>query len=311
MPERTESAPSALVVPNEEMIIKEARQRHRQRVLAIGGAIVLVMAGLVIAALAIAGQWPSGRQPSRVSTRPDWLPATTATKCQNGQLGVSSSGWRGTGMSHVIDTLVFTNGSKTACSVSGYPVVVALDAQGHNVATAESVSDGLLALPPGITAPPTVPVKPGQSVSATVEGGDNPVGMATSCTDYPSFLVTPPGQSQAAKVTLMVIDTTKHVAPFPGCWPIVVSPMVDGTYGVVSSGVPSRTSVRFFAGKPASTIPTSGISATEGTPISEPQLMRVVLGAASATPVRTRPAAGSRASCGGAHDCIHLAGRRA
>jgi len=266
MPERTESAPSALVVPNEELIIKEARRRHRQRVLVTGGAIMLVMAGLVIAALAVAGQWPSGGQPSRASTRPDRLPATTAIKCQDGQLEVSSSGWRGVGMFHVIDTLVFTNVSKTACNVSGYPVVVALDAQGHNVAPAEPVSDGLLALPPGITAPPTVTVKPGQSVSATVEGGDNPVGLATSCTDYPSFLVTPPDQSQAAKVTLMVIDTTRHVAPFPGCLPIGVSPIVDGIDGIVSPGVRSRTPVRSFPGKPTSTIPTRGISATTTTP---------------------------------------------
>jgi len=266
LPERILSDPSALAVPSEELIIKEARRRHRQRVLAVGGATVLVMAGLAFAALAIAGQWPSGRQPARASTRPDRLPATTAIRCQDGQLDVSSAGWRGTGTFHVIDTLVFTNVSETACNVSGYPVVVALDAQGHRVATAELGPESLSAPTPGITALPTVTVKPGQSVSATVQGGDNPVGTATSCTDYPSFLVTPPDQSQAVTVTLMVIDTTRHVAPFPGCWPIVVSPVVDGTYGIVSPGVRSRTPVRSFTGKPASTIPSGGISATTTTP---------------------------------------------
>lgn len=264
MPQRTERTPSARSVPNEELIIKEARRRHRQRMLAIAGIVVLVMAGLAIAASAMVGQSSSNGQPSPVSTRPSRLPVTMPIKCRNGQLEVSSSGSRGLGMNHWIDTLVFMNVSNTACNVSGYPVVVALDAQGHKVATAEPGPDSLSGPPPGITAPPTVTVKPGRSVSATVQGTSVPIGTATSCLYFPSFLVTPPGQTQAVLVTLT--NRTLDYA-FPGCSPIVVSPILDGSYGILPPDMRGAvTPVPPLTGKASSTVPSFGISATTTTP---------------------------------------------
>ena len=137
-----------------------------------------------------------------------------------------SQGGGGAGLGHRSQVLVFTNTGQSACTLTGYPGVAALDAQGAQVAQAVRTPSGYLGgLATGTTTPPTVVLAPGQAASAMVEGIDNPQNGATSCPSYPAFLVTPPNLTQS--VTLGLTSSPA----FPGCSPIQVHPVVPGTSG--------------------------------------------------------------------------------
>ena len=117
---------------------------------------------------------------------------SAAPPCRDDQISVSVAGG-GAGLGHQDQVIAFTNQSPSTCSLSGYPGVAGLDAQGHQVVQAERTPNGYLGgLWNGATTPPTVTIAPGQTASATVEGTDNPVGAATSCPSYSALLVTPP-----------------------------------------------------------------------------------------------------------------------
>lgn len=125
------------------------------------------------------------------------------------------------GVGHIGVTVVFTNRSRTTCSLYGYPGVAALNAAGQQVVQAVRTTSGYLGgVASGATAP-IVDLQPGQSASATVEGTDVPVGSATSCPTYPRLLVTPPNTTVSTTVT----------ASLPGCSPVQVHPVVPGTSG--------------------------------------------------------------------------------
>jgi hypothetical protein len=125
---------------------------------------------------------------------------------------------------------VFTNQSQSACTLSGYPGVAGLDAQGNQAVQAVRTLAGYLGgLKPGDTTPPLVSLAPGQTASATVEGTDNPIGSATSCPYYPILLVTPPNLTDSVRVT--VSDLGRVTSGLPGCSPIEVHPVVPGNSG--------------------------------------------------------------------------------
>jgi len=155
--------------------------------------------------------------------------ADAAARCQNGQLAVTVLG-NGAAAGSVGQVIGFINVSKVACTLTGYPGVAGLDAQGRQVAQAQRQLMGMLGgLANGATAPPAVTLAPGQSASAMVEGTDNPVGTATSCTYFPSLLVTPPNLTQPTKVTIALSGST--IAGFPGCSGLRVDPVVIGHAG--------------------------------------------------------------------------------
>jgi hypothetical protein len=160
-------------------------------------------------------------------------PTTTVvpqSPCQISQLRISP-GASGFGTGNVGQVLLFTNVSQTTCTVSGYPGVAALDSQGNQVAQAKRELIGYLGgLQNNATSVPVVTLASGQVASAEVEGTDNPVGTATSCTYYPSFLVTPPGETHSVTVNAGVVQGS-NIPGFPGCSPISVNPMVPGTTG--------------------------------------------------------------------------------
>jgi Protein of unknown function (DUF4232) len=239
------------------MIIKEARRRHRRRILAIAGTILTVIAGVVVAVVNLSGPGSSTKQSSPLATRPNQLPPIAGPRCQNGQLKVTSlSGGAGAGQRD--EVFGFSNVSKTSCTVTGYPVVVALDAQGGDIRAAEPVLDGIGGVHTGATTPPTVTLKPGQSASATMGGDNNPVGTSASCPFYPSFVVAPPDQTQSVKVPAR---SGYGLGPFPGCVPITISPVVPGTSGALPAAPPAvRNPIGSADGRPAATIPPRGIA---------------------------------------------------
>jgi hypothetical protein len=151
--------------------------------------------------------------------------------CENGQIAVTVHD-AGAAAGSIGQVIGFTNVSKVACTLTGYPGVAGLDARGRQVIQAQRQLMGMLGgLANGATTPPTVTVRPGQSASAMVEGTDNPVGTATTCTYYPSLLVTPPNLTRSTKVTETISGSS--VPGFPGCSGIRVDPVVPGVKGRV------------------------------------------------------------------------------
>jgi Protein of unknown function (DUF4232) len=261
VPQRTTIDPpvpsSAVATRTEELIIKEARRRHRRRLLAIAGTITMLIAGVGIAVVNSVGHGSSATQPSPLSTRPRQPPPIPGTRCQNGQLSVTLLS-AGAGAGQRDEVFGFSNVSKTSCTVTGYPVVVALDAKGAESAAAEPLLEGIGGVHTGATAPPTFTLKPGQSASATIAGDNNPVGTANSCPFYPSFLVTPPDQTQSVEVPAR---NGNGPGPFPGCVPITVNPVVPGTSGALPAVLPDvRTPIRSADSKPSATMPPRGNS---------------------------------------------------
>lgn len=149
-------------------------------------------------------------------------PAVSAVPpCRDGAISVSGAGG-GAGLGHEGQVILFTNDSKSTCTLSGYPGVAALDEQGNQVVQAERTLNGYLGgLQNGATTPPTVASAPGQSASAQVEGTDVPVAPATSCPSYPALLVTPPNLTTSVRVT----------TGLPGCSPLQIHPVVPGQTG--------------------------------------------------------------------------------
>jgi hypothetical protein len=170
------------------------------------------------------GKWtPWSRSPCVATST-----STTTTQagdapppCQDGQILVSNAGG-GAGLGHVDQVLLFTNDSQATCTLSGYPGVAGLDAQGSQIVQAERTPSGYFGgLQNSATTPPIVALAPGQSASAIVEGTDSPAGSATSCPTYPALLVTPPNLTVSVRVT----------PGLPGCSPIEIHPLVPGISG--------------------------------------------------------------------------------
>jgi hypothetical protein len=125
---------------------------------------------------------------------------------------------------------VFTNVGQTTCTMSGYPGVAALDAQGNQAAQAVRHETGMMGGLPNDSSPILlVTLAPGQMASAEIEGTDIPPGTATTCVGYPSFLVTPPGETHSVRVVVPTVNNS--YGGFPGCYPISVNPVVPGATG--------------------------------------------------------------------------------
>lgn len=174
----------------------------------------------------------SNTVPQSTSTAPTtaWTTASAASvMCRNGQVAVTLLG-NGAAAGSVGQVIGFVNVGKTACTLTGYPGVAALDARGTQVVQAQRELNGMLGgLENGAATPPVVTLEPGKTASAMVEGTDNPVGTDTSCTYYPSLLVTPPNLTRPMKVT---VTLSGSIFPgFPGCSGIRVNPVVPGSNG--------------------------------------------------------------------------------
>jgi hypothetical protein len=152
--------------------------------------------------------------------------------CQLTQLKVAP-GTSGGAAGSVGQTITFTNISTTTCTMNGYPGVAALNAQGQQVIQAARRPTGMLGGLQNSADPiPVVTLAPGQVASAEVERSEDPVGTATSCVYYPSFLVTPPGETHSVTVSAGLAGSTQP--GFPGCSPIAIDPVVPGTTGRAS-----------------------------------------------------------------------------
>jgi len=103
-------------------------------------------------------------------------PRTNAPTCS--ALAVSA-GQGGAAAGNAGFPITFRNSSNQACSLSGYPTVLATDSSTGRTVTARHTPSGYLG---GTDLPlPTYVLAPGDRVSVLVEGTDNPVGNASTC----------------------------------------------------------------------------------------------------------------------------------
>ena len=157
--------------------------------------------------------------------------AVHAAACQVSQLRIAA-GRSGAAGGSAGQTTLFTNVGHTACSLTGYPGVAALSAQGVHVAQAQRRMSGMLGGIPVGTTTPSVTLESGQTASAEIEGIDRPLGAAVSCPIYPTFLVTAPGETHSVAITAGVAGGNQP--GFLGCAPITVNPVVPGMSGSLS-----------------------------------------------------------------------------
>jgi len=184
---------------------------------------IIVLAGLSLGLAACSSTSSSNSTTSSTSTK-------AGAPCDSSQIETTSLGG-GAGAGNVDQVFGFTNVGKVACTLTGYPRVVALTAQGAQVAQAVQQLSGIGGVRTGATTPPIVTLKPGQTASATLSGTDIPTGGATACPPgYPTLLVTPPHMTQPVRVA--AVDRPG----FPGCSAIRVNPVVPGKTGQLPVG---------------------------------------------------------------------------
>jgi hypothetical protein len=128
-----------------------------------------------------------------------------------------TAGVGGVGLGHAGFPLHFRNDGPAACALSGYPTVTATDSETRKTVTARHTPSGYL----GGTdlALPTYLLRPGDEVSALVEGTDVPPGNATSCPELAQVRVTVNGRTTPVTQTLS------------DCSGMEVHPYVPGTTG--------------------------------------------------------------------------------
>ena len=105
--------------------------------------------------------------------------ASSAPLCTNGQVVVSDSGG-GAGLGHEDQVILFTNDSPSTCTLTGYPGVAGLNANGQQVVQARRTPSGYLGgLWNDATTPPRVLLNPGQRASA-IPQEPQPLALTTT-----------------------------------------------------------------------------------------------------------------------------------
>jgi hypothetical protein len=228
---------------HEELIIREARQRHRRRLLVLAGIVAIMVVGAVMTAIELGGYGSSSHEssPNPTHVSPP-LQITTLSRCHSGQINVTTiTGGAGAGQRS--QELGFENVGRSACTLVGYPTVVALNAAGVQVATASPTSVN------GGNPQRLVTLKPGQKATATLwgaghNGNDSPCGPG-----YASFLVIPPNMTQPVKVGAM---DGWEPGDFPSCGGVSVDSVVpDIVVPVLPRPTPANPG---FSNSPSTTV---------------------------------------------------------
>jgi hypothetical protein len=166
------------------------------------------------------GATPTGAGPA---------PAHAASSgCRSGQIAVTP-GVRGAGLGHVGVVLRFRSTGSATCTLSGYPGATLVTAGGRDVPARRTLNGylgGVSGAGGGSDRVPVVRVRPGETVSAMLEGLDSdPAHGGGSCPRYAHLLVTPPNQTVTARMT----------SPLTAICRPEVHPVVPGTSGRLPS----------------------------------------------------------------------------
>ncbi|MCW2706768.1 MAG: hypothetical protein JWM22_610 [Frankiales bacterium] len=143
-------------------------------------------------------------------------PAQSAVPCTHlavdaGELGAAA------GTSFLV--FVFRNAGAVPCRLQGYPDVSATESHTGRTIVARHLSDSFLGISGKSAA--SYLLRPGEHVSATVEGGNNPAGTATSCTVLHPFQAGANGSSST-------VDRTVS-----NCAGLAVTNFVPGASGMI------------------------------------------------------------------------------
>jgi len=144
-----------------------------------------------------------------------------AAGCDAAQLQVTEGNVYGA-LDHSAVPVRFTNRSGQLCRIFGYPGVAGLSPSGIQVLQAQRSLRGYMGgLAAGNDAPPDIPLAPGETATALVEGL-NGANVGQSCPKLSGLLVTPPDTSHSTRVPEAPGD----------CGGLQVHPVVFGDSGV-------------------------------------------------------------------------------
>lgn len=172
-----------------ELLIREARARQlRRRLMGAAAVAAVAAAGLSVWA-ALPGK--KNAQPPRPARH---LVEAAIAPCSPTQLSISLPR-RFAGTGHLNGDLRFTNTTSDRCRMSGWPTVIAVEPNGKAIRATRIPH---LADAWALNWPSSRPYRPvvlgrGRSADVEIDGGDNPLGTATTCPSARWFKVIPPG----------------------------------------------------------------------------------------------------------------------
>lgn len=152
--------------------------------------------------------------------------AGTPAACAESGVRVAMSAMYGA-MGHESVLLLLTNSGGSTCMLQGYPTASLVNPDGSVALTAQATLTGMMGGAEGMSAPPSVAVLPGQSVSAVLEWDDNQAVGRPAClsTANLELRVSPPGAHLAATLAFPNADIT-DICPET----FLVHPVLAGVY---------------------------------------------------------------------------------
>jgi hypothetical protein len=212
-----------------------ARPAARDRLIAgrgraaVTGVLAVAACGLVVTACgsqASTGASPtatspaSAKSPDSSSAASESSSTAVATECPASQLSVTLTDTGAVG-GQAGGYLKFTDGGRTSCRMTGWPVVVALTAAGQATSAqhAESTMFGAWRYAAPL---PVVVLRPGDSAYAVVAASDEPAGRGTHCPEpYVRLRVGPPGHPGRVTISAWLPGARSYL---PSCTAIDGSP---------------------------------------------------------------------------------------
>lgn len=210
---------SSQVLPDPtELLIKEARQKTRRRRLIMGEILLAVVVLAAAVAYGISHSGNGARPTTAIS--PSSRVAASAPRCSLSQLRLISDrgGWHANyaASGQFSETLTFTNVSRSACQLSGWPRVQAVD----NGALQPTPMTLVRQSGPSSKASSPVRLAPGKTASFDIYGGDwNPIQNKACPQTITGLLVSPPGDSASLAVAVEELD----------CGGFYVAPLIAGS----------------------------------------------------------------------------------
>jgi Protein of unknown function (DUF4232) len=147
--------------------------------------------------------------------------------CTARQLEISFA-YSGAGLGNWAAILRYKNIGGATCSLRGSPKVTAFDTVGRVAALGRPELNGYLG---GATSIQTINVPPDAYASSRIQGGDNPVGSATTCPDYPVLQVAAPNTRTYVRLQLSGSLSGSVPGTLSGCAGLSVNPVVAGQTG--------------------------------------------------------------------------------
>jgi hypothetical protein len=163
-----------------------------------------VLLGSLVIALSLASCGTAAKNPKKA------VATTTSTAvpvqaCANDQIHVLyGRGLAGQGDEGAV--ILFTNVSPTTCTITGYPVVIAVDSANVQTPLMETINGALGGLPQGVATIPVIHLAQDASASASIEALDHPSSGAGTCPRYTNILVGLPGGSPIFQLSATLPD---------------------------------------------------------------------------------------------------------